>query len=105
MKCGLRNYWWEFPNGKVQCEGSIITEIEIQKMKSRRNGFGFWKVCDGDIEIEVRSYDEPYMGGSSATLGVGFRCNHCGNSYYPERNLPDEYNINEWLNAILKEIK
>lgn len=105
MKCGLNNYWWEYPNYTV-CEGSIISREEAKEMASRRNGFGYWEKCDGDIEIDIQAQDEPYFGGSSASLRVEFRCSVCGNSYYPDRNLPSgESDINQWLNTILKEMK
>lgn len=105
MKCGLNNYWWKYPK-YIVCEGSIITQEQIEKLKSKRNGSGFWKICDGEIEIDIQAVDEPYFGGSSASLRVEFRCNVCGNSYYPDRNLPSgEFDTNIWINTILKEIK
>ena len=105
MKCGLNNYWWKYPKYFV-CEGSIVSQDKIEEMKKKRNGFGFWETCDGDIEIDIRAEDEPYFGGSSASLRVQFLCNVCGNSHYPDRNLPSgEFDTNMWLNTILKEIK
>lgn len=104
MKCGLNTYWWKYPR-KLVCEGSVVMPEQIISMISKRNGQGFWKICDGDIEINVGVGYIPYFGGSDAELEVEFRCNKCGNSHYPDRNLPQSYNINEWLNKILKEIK
>lgn len=105
MKCRLNNYWWKYPK-YIVCEGSIITQEQIEKLKSKRNGSGFWQICDGEIEIDIQAVDEPYYGGSSAELRVEFRCNKCGNSWYPERNFPQySHEVNEWINKILKEIK
>ncbi len=58
--------------------------------------------CQGTVEIEVRAVDEPYFGGSSAELDVITKCDTCGHRYYS--NLPNQYNLNEWLNHILSEM-
>jgi hypothetical protein len=55
--------------------------------------------CQGKVKAHIVAEDEPYMGGSSAVLRVTFRCDTCGHTNYP--NLPDEYNVDEWINGIL----
>lgn len=62
-----------------------------------------YETCDGDVVVKILAVDEPYFGGSSAKLSVEFKCKKCGCTHYSE--LPNEYNINEWLNKILKEMR
>lgn len=58
--------------------------------------------CQGKIVIFVTAEEEPYMGGSSATLEVNYRCDTCGHRFYPR--LPTSYNINEWLTKVIEEL-
>ncbi len=58
--------------------------------------------CQGKVTAEIVAEDEPYMGGSSASLEVIFKCDTCGHTYYP--NLPTKYTINEWVNGILDKL-
>ena len=60
---------------------------------------GIMYECQGNVTMEVRAVDEPYMGGTSAALEVEYRCSKCNCTYY--KNMPDEYSLNDWLNVIV----
>ena len=61
-----------------------------------------YKVCEGRIRVEIAAEDEPYMGGSSATLEVGYSCSLCDNRFWPE--LPAADKINEFLEGLISKI-
>lgn len=42
--------------------------------------------CDGRIICEVSAVDEPYYGGSSASLEIKYKCDKCGQTYF--KHLP-----------------
>ena len=54
------------------------------------------EICDGNIVATVEAEDEPYMGGSSAVLSLTYKCDKCGNEFFPE--LPQS---SEELSAML----
>jgi hypothetical protein len=58
--------------------------------------------CQGKVSVEVKAVDEPYMGGSSASLEVEYKCSICGCTYY--KNMPDKHNINDWMNFIISDL-
>jgi len=59
--------------------------------------------CDGKISCEISAQDEPSWGGSYAKLDVLFKCDKCKGTIYPD--LPNEYNINDWINNILDKLE
>lgn len=71
------------------------TKLNLDMLAS--NG-EIWE-CQGKIKVHILAEEDPYFGGTSAVLRVTFKCDTCGNTNYP--NLPDSYNINEWVNGIL----
>jgi hypothetical protein len=95
MKCNKVIYIQTFDNGKRVCLGTL-------EPRTRRAGTITQEICIGDIEVSIMAQDEPYFGGSSARLEVQWNCNNCGCTYHPERELPTEYNISEWVNSLIK---
>jgi hypothetical protein len=57
------------------------------------------EVCGGDIQASVLAVDEPYYGGSSASLEVNYRCDRCGQTKFD--GLPDAYSISDFLTAVI----
>jgi hypothetical protein len=57
------------------------------------------EICQGNVMVSIIAEDEPYYGGTSATLEVRFRCDTCDHQNYP--NLPSSYGFNEWVNKLL----
>jgi len=55
--------------------------------------------CQGKVTGTIKAEDEPYYGGSSASLSIEYECSECKNTWY--ENLPNKYTINEWFNAQL----
>jgi len=106
MKCNSRIYYWanKRKNNKrvlhtiVSIRGRDSNEISwIEKnMNDNEKVDPNFEVCDGDISIEILAEDEPYMGGTSAKLEVKYKCTKCSCNYY--KDLPNEYNINEFFN-------
>lgn len=54
-------------------------------------------LCGGEIKASVAARDEPYMGGTSATLEITYVCKRCGHTYHGP-DLPDDADkLSEWL--------
>lgn len=60
-------------------------------------------VCDGNVKVSITAENLPYYGGTDAALWVEFKCDKCGHKVYPD--LPNEYNINEWVNGLLDKME
>lgn len=61
-----------------------------------------YSICGGKVMASVEATDEPYYGGSSAVLEVGYECQRCSNRFWPE--LPDSGRINEFLTKFIEEM-
>lgn len=110
MKCNRKIFYYSKTSkpGKRRIFGYVGPNQNIrdtvQYWASNRQDFDrHYDTCDGDVMAEIKAIDEPYYGGASAELSVEFKCSKCKCTHYPE--LPDKYNINEWLNKVLREMK
>lgn len=99
MKCN-HTVWYQIYNNGRRVNLGWTEPKNLNELEGRIEVV----ICQGDIESQIRAENDPYYGGTNAVLLVNFVCNQCGGGYYPERNLPISYNINEWINNILKEI-
>ena len=108
MKCNSRLYYYKKLNKKgkrvlafVVCEGRTQEEIAWTEEKALKDNLVNldYEICDGNVTGKIEAVEEPYMGGTSASLEVNYECDKCKNTYY--KLLPDTYNINEWFNNVL----
>lgn len=100
MKCNsFLVYYKEDVKGKRKIFSSISPSWRYEP-----NFFEYWKEnnvtpktlakidlagtmdCDGNIICEVSAVDEPYFGGSSASLEIKYKCDKCGQTYF--KHLP-----------------
>lgn len=96
MKCGLNNFWWQYPRHLV-CEGSTEDAEKCAKQHAR-NGFGYWKICDGNILIDMSVREDENC---CPEITVNFWCDKCGNGYYPDKNLPEsKEDLEKWINHL-----
>ena len=58
--------------------------------------------CTGEIEMEVRAVEEPLFGGTYASVEVEYTCPFCKKDTRRPEGLPGRYDLNEWLNNILR---
>lgn len=40
-------------------------------------------ICDGDVTVSIRAFDEPDWGGTTATLEIAYKCSTCGAVIFP----------------------
>ena len=113
MKCGAKLVYFK----KLDKKGNLrifrayppeSTEKEIweslPKERTRIKLMGRLGRCCGNVKCTVYAEDEPYYGGNSAILDVTCKCDFCGMVYGKDsKDVPDEYNINDWINKILDE--
>jgi hypothetical protein len=112
MKCDA---WVRVETKRRKGSGAEYTRVKLVYGKWRSKAFSalpqetFWELnpiaeeklegleeCGGDIEAEVEAVDEPYFGGSSATLEINYKCVRCGNPCF--FTLP---NCRDTLSALL----
>jgi hypothetical protein len=86
------------PNDDIAKTVNYVRETWSQRDQDKLD-FDNVSICQGKIMVSVLAEDEPYYGGTSATLEVRFRCDTCDHQYYP--NLPTSYGLNEWINKLL----
>ena len=80
------------------------SQINLSKSVEDVADFSRLGICDGEIFAKISCHDEPdYNSDHYAELDVEFKCSKCKHTYYPE--LPNKYNINDWINKILMEMK
>jgi hypothetical protein len=60
------------------------------------------KRCGGNIIVTVEAVNEPYFGGTSASLEITYKCDKCGCTWYPE--LPTEFSISKFLTKAFQEM-
>lgn len=106
MKCNRKVFYYLTTSksrkifGWVSPDQNVDETLAYWKANVYQNIDEKYEICDGDVEGEIAAEDAPYFGGTSAELNVRFRCKKCGCNSFPE--LPNQYNINEWLNKILQ---
>ena len=49
-----------------------------EKQKDREHLIAIAEECGGTIKVWIQALDEPYFGGSSASLEVEWKCDRCG---------------------------
>lgn len=108
MKCNSRIYFF---TGTKKIAFSVpppyndASSIIAYNQKHRKNfmsrvDLDNFSKCTGNVRIRVSAEDEPYFGGTSASLNIEYKCDHCGQTNYS--GLPDnEHALNVWLNNIL----
>lgn len=107
MKCNARKYFWANKKKKngdkvihsvISMRGMTLDEVVWleKQISEQKNIDPNFLICDGDIVGEIVAEEEPYMGGVSSKLDVKYKCTKCSCNYY--KDLPDEYNINDFFN-------
>lgn len=78
-----------------------LTSEETQKwVEHYKINLSDYEICGGNLTAHVKAEDEPYFGGSSASLNVYFKCDKCHVNVH--QYLPDKYSIEEFLTKIVE---
>ena len=43
-----------------------------------------YEICQGRVKVTIKAEDEPYYGGSSASLSIEYICDSCGWMFHPQ---------------------
>lgn len=108
MKCNSKLvYFKKLSNRKrnlkftVPASFSVEDYLNTYKQKDRLDLENI-ETCDGRIVAEISCYDDPYMGGTTATMEVIFRCDRCGQTHFPELPIGVQ-GLNDWITKKIEE--
>jgi hypothetical protein len=115
MKCNARIIYYKKPTktGKRKVFTTLSADWDLLKFAKSlpdsvwdRLDFDAVETCNGKVVAYIGCHDEPNFGEEYSTyaeLDVIFTCDACKHTQYPQ--LPNQYNISEWINKILDGIE
>ena len=94
---------WVDPARLENIEGPLNQRLDklLDDLRRSRKGNIYWATdergeyirCQGKILVDIQAVDEPYFGGSSASLEITYKCNECGCTSFMGRVPTDTTNF------------
>lgn len=68
--------WWGTSDMGIRNDAKAPSSLDLLQRG--------YNACHGTVQATVSAVDDPYWGGTSAQLEIDYKCDTCGQTFFPE---------------------